>query len=142
MGITVSIVSCSRFMLTEQIDRSGATQWDVDRCIISDDNWTSHLVYKIVDAIHEGKAQDVYKELHEFEVHLKASEMLEDGVECEQTLLLSRDSLVKKLKMVSDECNVDINIIRFIPIGERTGFVHALIVIVNDKISRDRRINI
>ena len=72
------------------------------------------------------------KRLQSINNSIEVLQLKEDGVDCVETILMGRDKIMRKLMKFSDQCGVDINLIRFVPIEEKRGFVQAMIIIIDN----------
>jgi len=87
--------------------------------------------------LKSGNTSEVRNELQSIYNAIEVLQLKDDGVDCVELILLDRDTTMKKLIKFSDQFGVDINVIRFVPIEEKQGFVKAMIVIVDNY--RDQR---
>lgn len=107
----------------------------------SDTIWTDCLIRRISESINHKTHRQMMKNLMLLEEAIGVAQQREEGIDCIEPLLVDRNLLIYKLDKLSKECQVDLNIIRYIPIEEREGFVRAVQAILEDYIRREQAAN-
>lgn len=131
--LLLALTSCSRHGApqTTGVD-NGIDSFQLQKGIQSDELWTDRLLFDALEGLKSGKAQDVIKQLHSISNAIYVLQLTDDGIDCAEPILLSRERTMQKLIKFSDQCGVDVNVIRFLSIEEKMGFAQALITIVDN----------
>ena len=123
--------SCSRHNATnvagQSIDLS-----QLERSIQSDELWTDRFLFVALEGIKSGKVTEVTSRFLAISNSIEVLQLTADGVDCTEPVLLNRDKTMQKLVKFLEQCGVDINLIRFVQIEEKRGFIQAMILILDN----------
>jgi len=132
--VSLTLCSCSRRVGTQDagVATHGIARTRLEKSVQSDQVWTDRLLYQAVEGLTAGKTSEVVGRLQKISASIDNVQLSEDGVDCVEPILLEYDKISQKLVRFSEQCGVDSGLIRFVPVDEKSGFLRAMIIIVNE----------